>query len=143
MQDLSVVGHTIAVIADQEVKLEGYAFEDLGTLQGEVVRDRRRAKLQTGLELREILGGEAGEKEFDKVRAEAEKIVLTEKDLEDYLQTPNGVSTLLWILVERQYPQRFTRKQILKSLTDGQLTEEKVLELMETLKKLQQIRGNG
>lgn len=143
MQDLSVVGHTIAVIADQEVKLEGYAFEDLGTLQGEVVRDRRRAKLQTGLELREILGGEAGEKEFDKVRAEAEKIVLTEKDLEDYLQTPNGVSTLLWILVERQYPQRFTRKQILKSLTDGQLTEEKVLELVETLRKLQQIRGNG
>lgn len=143
MQDLSVVGKFIAVIADQEVTLEGYSFEDLGTLQAEVVRDRRRARLQTALELRDLMGGEAGEREFEKIRAAAEKIVLTEQDFEAFLQTPGGVSTLLWILVERQYPQKFTRKQILKSLTDGQLTQEKVLELMETLKSLQQIRGNG
>lgn len=139
MQDLSqVAGQVIANIDGHDVMLSGYTFEDLGTLQGEVLRDKRRSKLQVALELKSLLPGEEGEREFDKACAAAEKLTLADKDVEAYLQTTTGVSTLLWILVERQHPRQFTRAQILKSIVADQLPEEKILELMESLKALQQ-----
>ncbi len=141
MQDISdpTGSQTIAKIAGQEVLLGGFTFEDIGTIQGELLKAKRKAILQTALVARDILPPDEAAKEWEAARDKASRVEITGDDFDKYMKAADGVATMLWILCERQHPGRFTRAEILKSLNAGELTDDKALELLQTLEALQQV----
>lgn len=143
MQDLSDVtgSQTIVKIAGQEVLLGGYTFEDIGAIQGAFLKSLRQGKYEAVLAMKGVIPDEQYAEEWTRAREECARLVVTKDDFANWMITNYGFSTTLWILAERQYPGKFTRQQILTSFTEGEISEEKSLELLQTIEALQQ-RGN-
>lgn len=142
-QNLSeITGNTIVKINGQECMLEGFDFVDIGTLQKEYLKQRRQERYKITLETRELLTKEEFDRDWEIARQDGLKIVLVNDEFDAWLTTPAGISTLFWVLAERQYPQRFTREQILMSFVSGELSEDKSLELLQSLEAIMQ-RGKS
>jgi hypothetical protein len=145
MQDLhrATGSRVIVKVKDQDVSLSGFTFEDIGTLQGEILRRKRRAKLEVAALSREFLPPEQWAVTWKAAQEEAAKIgFIDEEELDNFLQHSEGIVTFFWILLERQYPGQFTRADVLKTLAEQKVTGEGVSTLLEAFTTLRQ-QGNS
>lgn len=141
MQDLSEVtgSKTLVKIAGREYLLEGFTFEDIGALQGECLKQKRKAILETALAMRDIgLSASEYEAEWSRARDQASQVQLTGEDFDKYMRSSGGVAAIFFVLIERQYPGKVTRDEIRKALESKEMTEDMATELFLSLENLQQ-----
>lgn len=139
MSDISVeAGKTILKIGNQEVLLGGVTIEDFGTLQGEILKQRRKKKFETVAAMRDFLPPDEFQQQWEVVRKEAEALECSPEDVSEFISTNEGFATMIWLSTEREYPGRFSRAQILQTIISGEMTEEKAISLMQALEALQQ-----
>lgn len=132
MQDVSGVTGNFRMlkIAGEEVRVSGVTFEDIGLLQSEIVRQKRKAKVEAVALLKEHLSHEDYLAEMRAAVKEAESLSVSETLVHDFLSGEDGkgnvegVILMLWSLVNRQHPGKFTRNQIFAALASGTIGDE-------------------
>jgi hypothetical protein len=139
MQDLSKpTGSQISVrIGGREVLLSGFSFEDIGLLQNEIRREKRRAKLETAKLAGEYMPPEHADEQMQRAITACESISVSEADIEGCLQTTAGIVTFFWVLLERQYPRQFNRGDVLQALASQAVSKEQIGELLDAFMVLQ------
>jgi len=133
MEDLSrVTGGGISVHwKGEDFILDGFGFDDWGLLQAELIRRKRKQKLQTIADMRDSLPLDIWNEQFDKARKEAESLnEIPGDEINEFLNSELGIAFVLWVLFERRYPGRFSKHAALDMITAKAVTEESMADLM-------------
>lgn len=142
MQDVSrVTGNPVVIkskVKNQDFILRGLTFDDLAVIQSELLREKRKRKVETATEMVKQLGDsfplEERVKLLNQARKEADETAfISDAEFNGYMQTMDGAILLLWTLFQRQYPGIVSKSDIMQMMANGELGEEAVKGLMEMM----------
>lgn len=142
MQDVSrVTGNPVIIkskVKGREFILRGLTFDDLGVLQSEMLREKRKRKVETATEMVKQLGDAFPLAErmqiLSDARREADEIAfVSDAEFSSFLNTMDGGIALLWTLFERQHPGAITKSELMQMVASGELGDESLHGLVNTL----------
>ena len=115
-------------IGDTDYLIDGIGSQDMANLIEEMSREARKTFLKPFIEMKaEVIeaNGEDGWSAFfnEKVE-EASRIEVGLENLEDFMSENNNIIFMLWLLIERRYPAKVTRGDIMAAVIDGQIDEQ-------------------
>lgn len=144
MQDLtSVTGSQVIVrIKGKECRLSGFTLEDWGLFQGEILRRKRDRVIEATAVAAKHLPPDRADAMLERAAEKAAKITtITGEEFDEFFRSDVGVLTFFWILIDRQYPQQFSRADIAETIAEDAEFAKKSETLLDSLLKLSQ-RGN-
>ncbi len=132
MQNVSrVTGGPIQVrIKDRDILLKEMTFENLGAIQEEMLKQKRRRLVQSAVAAKEVLPPAEGKELLDRAIQEASNILsVTDEDATKYLSTQEGVCFFLWVVIDSQYPNLVSRSEVLELLMNETFGEQQIGQL--------------
>lgn len=140
MEDVSrIVGSVCVKWKDRdgnpkEYIVDNFGLRDWSALQSRMVEEKRSRMIQSVLSLRDVLPkSEFEQLKLDAIKESGNIAALNQRDFEEVMSTPHGAALMLWILLERKYPQQASRQECLDMVQQGAITEENLLLLLQQL----------
>jgi hypothetical protein len=137
VQDVSrVTGDPVLLTIDgKDYLLRGMTFEDLGVVQGQLVKEKRQRIIDAAADMVKALGDSVPWPDrraiLDDARKEASRVgFISDDELWGYLQTNDGAVLMLWTCFERQHPGAFTRAGLMKLMASGKLSKQDIERLL-------------
>lgn len=146
MEDVSrVTGDPVTVQwKGKDYILGGFSFEDWGLLQNELLRERRKLKMQVVTDLRDSLPTDIWREMLDKARQEAENIgEVSDAEVGKFLGDEEGLAFVLWVLFERRYPGAVRRLETIDMLVQGAINEDQLTNLLTAIQSAMGINQSG
>lgn len=110
--------------------LEPLTLKDFGVIEHECLRRKRDTKMQTVVSLYGKIPDEMFVAQLDKVRAESEKMVVADVEVQEWIDsTRDGLCFTLWLALDRRYPGKFSLERMLEVMY-AQVTEEQMAALL-------------
>jgi hypothetical protein len=119
------------------IKWQGKTYEllplvmrDWATIENEVLRRKREAKMSAVSAMYGHIPTEAWEKQCDKVIRECEKLSeIPAAEVQEWIDTRDGLTFTLWLCLEKKYPSQFVLEDMLEVI-GSQLSDEEVAKLV-------------
>lgn len=144
MQDLSQVtgAPVILRVRDEDVLVKPFTLEDIGVIQQEIMRQKRVNVVSAARDAGKLLPKDEANELLDRALQKAAQInSVTVEEFNSFIASDVGVVTFFWLLLDRQYPGRFTREDMLLTIARDSQFSDKVTNLMNGLQDLLQL-GN-
>lgn len=137
MQDLSRVTGDPIVIRDfrgKDYTVKGFTFDDIGLLQGEMLRRKRKQVVDTAMEFRSLLPADEAKEHIQQAIRDASQIqYISDEEVNAFVMTTEGIKLFVWILLNRQYPGEFSESTMLELFASNKLGQEQIEHLLNTL----------
>ena len=127
-----------------EYTLSQATIETWGTLQNLLVREKRSRIIQAALDLR----GLVPDSDFVALKRDALNEAgniqsLSQRDMQELMNTDAGFSTLVWVLLEQTYPGKFTREHAAGMIKNGVFTEADGIEIASQIEQALNVGKSG
>lgn len=147
-----LVGHVIIDVVDASgkavtLRLDNLGFDDWSAAESRLLRDKRARIVKTAIDAGKLLLDQEkpGTPEYGAAKSEAESLKvkalslagnivgLDENDHKEILSRPEGAAVFLWSMIERRYPGKFSVDDVAGFVRRGQISEETMVSIMETV----------
>lgn len=135
MDDVSrVIGRTVIEWNGEELLLDNFGFDDWSALQSWLIREKRGRILKTVLDLK----GQVSDEDYEMLYQDALDKVgaisgLTPSEAQDFLNSEEGLAFVLWVMIERRYPGKLKRQDILKLLRTKKVSPEQAADALDAV----------
>ena len=137
-------------IGDDEFLVGDIGIKDIVTFRNKVLAERRNNYVRPILESKEAIVDNEGEEAFEKrlktrmdEASEIQYEDITQEEFSNYFGSVHGAVFLVWFLVERRYPGRYSKRQIENAMLEDKIDPLDVQNAVEYLMQSMGILGNS
>lgn len=136
MQNVSrVTGGNINIkIKGRDVILKEMSIDNLGSVQEEILKQKKRRHIESAVLAKELLPPEEGKEVLKEAMREASEFFnVTEKEVSTFLNTQEGVCFFIWVIIESQYPGMVTKSEVGEMIVNNDLNVDHITTLTDRL----------
>lgn len=135
MEDVSrVIGRTLIEWGKEFIVLDNFGFDDWSVIQSRIIREKRTRMLQAVIDMRDILSEGEYKREHEAVMDKVGRTtVVTGEEVNEMLAGQEGVILVMFVLIDRRYPGKYSKANIEKMFADGAITEADMVNLQDSL----------
>jgi len=124
----NITGSTIVEWQGKEYLLDNVGYRDWDAIKTKFLLEKRKRIIEAAKD--------TGDNEIlrEALKLAGDITGFNGDEFTDMLNSEEGISTLLWVMFERRYRGKFHRDTILEMMRSGAISEEKTMEVIESIK---------
>lgn len=141
MEDVSaLVGHVAVKVGGKDFIIDNAGWDDWSVFKNSFIEEKRTRMIGAVVRLKSKVPSEISQDDYREALREAINEAGTvedvgERDLREIMSSRDGMAFMLWVMLERRYPQLTTRAQCSEAVKESAVTEDTLLTLTNAMFK--------
>lgn len=103
---------TVLEFGGREYIMDALTLEDYGILKNYLVEKKRKDMVSFVVSLQDVLPADVYKSQLNQIVSEASKVRdVNDDELDDWLRTPDGAATSLWLVLNKRYKDKSPTKE--------------------------------